>query len=135
MQRWRAVISATGRVKIHQNRIKDQCIWTLKVPVSTPWYWRKIMKLWSFMCTHTTYSIGDGSETFLWLDNWHPFDPLRDVNTDYTRLVSVLPWDVKVTDIIRDDQWSWPNPFDLEVSCLVENMPDYLSNVYRKDSV
>ncbi|GMH30433.1 hypothetical protein Nepgr_032276 [Nepenthes gracilis] len=120
---------------VHKTRIKDRCIWTLKVPDSAPWSWKKIMNLRPVMCAHTSKIIGDGMDTFVWQDHWHPHGPLSRVCSDRIPSSFGLSEGAKVSRLSRDEHWAWPNPYDREVSSIAANMPHHLPNAERKDSL
>ena len=46
--------------------------------------------------------IGDGRDTMLWRDHWLPQGPLCDLLPFRTLTSTGLPWDARVSDIIRD---------------------------------
>ena len=60
--------------------------------------------------------IGDGADTWLWLDNWLPMGPI--LQNFEARIIydSGLPRHARVSSIIRNGQWAWP----------VANSPDLL---------
>ena len=62
------------------------------------------------------YQIGDGADTWLWLDNWLPMGPIVSVFGNDIVYESGLPRNAKVLSIIQNGQWLWP----------VANSPDLL---------
>ena len=50
------------------------------------------------------HKIGNGEDTFLWFDNWHPKCPLF---RKYGTYVVGIPLDAKVSIIIRNSKWKW----------------------------
>lgn len=48
----------------------------MKVPVSSSWTIKKIFKLRTMVQPWIKCIVGNGSNTFLWWDNWHPVGPL-----------------------------------------------------------
>ncbi|XP_058211806.1 uncharacterized protein LOC131323991 [Rhododendron vialii] len=61
---------------IHTYIIKDQSLWRVKIPNEASWTIRKIFNLRDLAQPWIKYVIGDGSSTFLWIDNWHALGPL-----------------------------------------------------------
>lgn len=57
---------------IHEKYLKQDSIWTVKAPSDCSWSWRKLIKIRDMMEKHTKVIIGNGLNTWLWLDNWHP---------------------------------------------------------------
>lgn len=58
---------------------EDKSFWSLTVPSICFWNWRKLLKLHELIKPFIHVSVGDGSSTFLWYDNWHPHGSLFDV--------------------------------------------------------
>lgn len=50
---------------VKMNLIKGTCFWLLKVPSSTTWCWRKILKLRELVKNFFKFQIGEGSGIFL----------------------------------------------------------------------
>lgn len=61
---------------IHSNVIKNHCIWTIKLPADSSWTLRKIFGLRREGQKFILSRIGNGSNTYLWLDKWHTLGPL-----------------------------------------------------------
>lgn len=122
---------------IHSYLIKDQCMWTMPTPGSASWTTRKIFKLRPVVQNWITYLVGNGCQTFLWLDNWHPLGPL------FAKFGSRVLYNLghnmlaKVASIIGENQqWHWPrqrNPVTREI---VANTPaSFLPNMGQEDSI
>lgn len=56
--------------------IKGRNFWTLKMPGSCSWIWRKLLNLRPIVQPYIKHHIGNGHSTSLWYDNWHPLGPL-----------------------------------------------------------
>ncbi|KAL7230441.1 hypothetical protein ACSBR2_008843 [Camellia fascicularis] len=65
--------------------------------------------------------IGDGGETFLWLDNWHPIGPLYKIYGE--RVVRDLGSSLlaKVSSIIRNGYWRWSRLKNRSIHHIIEN--------------
>ncbi|XP_058203052.1 uncharacterized protein LOC131317521 [Rhododendron vialii] len=93
---------------IHTYIIKDQCLWTIPIPASASWTVRKLFNLRPLVHPWITNVVGNGKNTFLWLDNWHPLGPL------FARFGSRVVYNLgrhlhaKVDTIISDQSWQWP---------------------------
>ncbi|KAL7167374.1 hypothetical protein ACSBR2_037940 [Camellia fascicularis] len=58
--------------------LKGKSVWKVKAPSDPSWVWRKILALGPIIYSVIKHVIGDGLNTFMWYDNWHPFGSLRD---------------------------------------------------------
>lgn len=93
---------------LHTCIIKNHCLWTIPIPVSASWTIRKLFKLRPLVHPWITNVVGNGMNTFLWLDNWHPLGPL------YARFGSRVVYNLgrnlhaKVDTIISAQSWQWP---------------------------
>lgn len=93
---------------MHSYIIKSQCIWNMHLPTDSSWTLRKIFGLRDMDLRFIKSVVGNGKNTFLWLDNWHTFGPLflRFGN----RVVFTLGRSLgaKVDSIIANGRWKWP---------------------------
>lgn len=53
----------------HTYIIRDHCLWHIPIPASASWTIRKLLKLRSLVHPWITHVVGNGKNTFLWLDN------------------------------------------------------------------
>lgn len=93
---------------------------------SSPWNWKKIMKLSEFMKKRIEVVIKDGESTMLWNDNWHPLGIL--VKKFGSKVASDVGFDInyKVKKVIKGNSWYWPIDIShhlLEVKDLINFQP------------
>ena len=50
----------------------------MSIPSTCPWTWRKLFQLRAIAKPLIKYSIGNGADTFLRFDHWHPLWHLYD---------------------------------------------------------
>ncbi|XP_031248848.1 uncharacterized protein LOC116106632 [Pistacia vera] len=82
--------------------------WHIRVTSRASWAWRKILlsRVWCRGLIVTC--IRDGRDIMLWRDHWLPQGPLCDLLPFRTLTSTGLPWDARVSDIIRDGLWDFP---------------------------
>ncbi|XP_031255913.1 uncharacterized protein LOC116113894 [Pistacia vera] len=89
--------------------LRGWSFWHIRVTSGASWAWRKILlgRVWCrgliMIC------IGDGRDTTLWRDHWLLQGPLCDLLPFKTLTFTGLPWDARVSDIIRDGLWDFPS--------------------------
>lgn len=54
---------------VHTYVIKNQCLWSMPIPVTASWTIQKIFNLGALVQRRITYVVGKGDNIFLWLDN------------------------------------------------------------------
>ena len=84
-------------------------------PAVCSWYWRKLLKLRHLARNMIQNKIGNGCNTSLWYDNWHPKGPLLEKYGSRVIYDAALPKDAKVAMVIQDEDWSWPITNTLEL--------------------
>ena len=99
----------------HKFMIKNKCFWSLSIPSDCSWTWRKILKLRDIAQPFIKHSIGNGNNTFLWLDNWHPNGPLVAKYGSRVAYDAGLNINSKVSAVIRNGAWAWPFPCTWEL--------------------
>lgn len=106
------------------NRLKGKSLWEIKTINDNLWYWEKLIKLREDMRDRIQHRIGNGENTFLWMDNWHPVGSLLDKYDNRIIDDSSLRRNAKMEDIINGKDWKWSmeNLVDLiEVKELVKD--------------
>lgn len=88
--------------------------------------WRKILQLKELaQQMRMKMIIGNGEDTFMWLDNWHPLRPL--IKCTSARAWKAFPGGrhAKVSLIIINNKWKWPEgrKQNVEVRRIIETMP------------
>ncbi|KAJ0008203.1 hypothetical protein Pint_30736 [Pistacia integerrima] len=93
----------------HSVLLRGRSFWHIRVTSGASWAWRKILlsRVWCRGLIVTC--IGDGRDTMLWRDHWLPQGPLCDLLPFRTLTSTGLPWDARVSDIIRDGFWDFPS--------------------------
>ncbi|GKV46850.1 hypothetical protein SLEP1_g53811 [Rubroshorea leprosula] len=82
--------------------------WAVKIPSNASWGWRKLFKLRQRARGLIQHIPGDGTETHLWHDNWHPSGPL--VETYGTKIIqdAGIPSHAKLAVVVNGNYWKWP---------------------------
>lgn len=89
--------------------LRGNSFWAVKVLSDPSWVWRKLLSLRESLFPLIKCKIGNGSDTFLWHDNWHPLGSL------WARYGNRLLYDIalngqaKVASIVGNRGWCWPN--------------------------
>lgn len=83
------------------------------------------------------WKVGNGRNTFLRFDRWHPFGPLLQVYSPQIMKLFGSCEKAKVSIIIMKGQWCWPQSRKLKGEALnsVRATPDFLSNKEQEDQV
>lgn len=82
-------------------------IWSVPLKNDSRYAWRKLLKVRPVLKPHVIHVIGNGQQSFLWNDPWHPhgvvgFYSQRGIYDAALGLNSV------VAAVIKGDQWVWP---------------------------
>ena len=94
---------------MHSVLLRGRCFWFYNAPSNASWSWRKILLSRSWCRGLFSPKIGNGLQTFLWLDYWLP---------NGKRICDILPFrqlsktgltcDAKVSSIISEGRWTFP---------------------------
>jgi hypothetical protein len=60
------------------NWLNGRNFWTVPIPASCSWSWKKILKLRDIAKSFIRFKVGNGSKVFLWQDHWLPAGYLLD---------------------------------------------------------
>lgn len=107
-----------GKVGAYIYYFRDKCVWTMNIPPNVSWTMRKILKLRDKVQPWITYKVGNGNDTFLWLDNWHPSGPLYQKYGEQVVHNLGRSFFTKVSSIIQGHTRAWPrqrNPIIMEI--------------------
>jgi len=90
------------------NWLKGRSFWTVPIPTSCSWSWKKILKLRDIAKSFIRFKVGRGNKVFLWLDNWHPAGCLLDKYGYRIVHDSGFPLHAKLDVIMKNGAWFWP---------------------------
>lgn len=95
---------------IHQIYIKGSSIWDLQEPQDCSWSLRKILQIRDIFRDHIKVSIGDGTQTLLFHDNWlgdarlADREGIKDHFCTWGRYITVSSW--------WDGEWKIPSSLE-----------------------
>ncbi|XP_028090262.1 uncharacterized protein LOC114290524 [Camellia sinensis] len=115
--------------------LKGKSFWKVKSPSDPSWVWRKILSLRPVIYPLIHHKIGNGRDTFLWYDNWHPLGSLWDKYADRILYDSGLNSDAKVSQVIEGNSWKWPFPTSWELRDLISHPNNWNPNSLDMDKV
>lgn len=118
---------------IHKVLLKRKPFWLVQSSNYSSWCWRKMLQSRSWCRGFIRSTIGDGKNTNLWLDNWLPQGPLHDLFSSRTIASTRLPLDAKVSEIISNGAWNFPNG-DTELDDLWPTI-NFLPRIHCKDEL
>ena len=106
--------------------IREHSFWDLPIPSNCTWTWRKLLGMRDKIRPFLKVQIGDGADTWLWLDSWLPMGPILQNFDDRIIYDSGLPRHARVSSIIRNGQWAWPVANSLDLLILKQFIPPSL---------
>ena len=109
----------------HMFMLNGRNLWNMDIHGEVSWTWRKILKLRQIAQSFIKYKIGNGRDTWMWLDNWHPNGPL--VKHYGPRIVydsgrNITDW---VSNFIQNNRWNLPIARSRDLINIKNNMPLY----------
>ena len=115
---------------------RDHSFWDIPIPKSCSWTWRKILKLQPLIRPLIQHIIGDGADTWLWVDEWLPQGPIIQVFDERTVHASQLPRNARVASIINNGTWVWPHANSTYMLALMQSiLENMVPNISSKDQV
>ncbi|XP_058218012.1 uncharacterized protein LOC131329007 [Rhododendron vialii] len=93
---------------VHSYISKYQCIWNMHLPIDSSWTLRKIFGLRDMGLRFIKSVVGNGKNTFLWLDNWQTLGPLFLRFGNRVVFNTGRSLGAKVDSIIANGRWKWP---------------------------
>ncbi|GJW69599.1 hypothetical protein Tco_0126516 [Tanacetum coccineum] len=101
---------------VHAYKLKGRSFWDINDKGASSWSWKKILKIKGLIRDHIIHRIGDGMNTSLWFDNWHPICPLSNFISSSKIYYAGLSLKTNVADVVDNRRWIWPkslsNEFD-----------------------
>ncbi|CAH1447584.1 unnamed protein product [Lactuca virosa] len=89
--------------------LEDRSFWDVGYKDKMSWSWRNLLKIRPHLRDSFYVQIGSGEGTFMWFDNWHQLGPLSYVLSP--REIANAGYNIRdrVSDVIVNEEWSWPD--------------------------
>ncbi|GJQ89659.1 hypothetical protein Tco_0000798 [Tanacetum coccineum] len=117
---------------IHMYKLRGRSLWEIPLRGHMSWGWRKILQVRSLVRQFIWYRVGDGSMISTWFDNWCPISPLSLVIPNRDIYEAGLQLSFKVSDVILNGHWTWPNDwftkFPVLSTIAIPNLVSYASD-------
>nr|GEW18611.1 hypothetical protein [Tanacetum cinerariifolium] len=104
---------------IHLHKIKDRNFWELPCRGKMSWAWRKVLQLRPFIRKFVWHSIGDGTRTSIWYDQWCSLSLLADFISTRDMFRAGLSTTSKVPDVMGTNSLEWPRELQVKYPSLL----------------
>ncbi|GJT10477.1 hypothetical protein Tco_0857519 [Tanacetum coccineum] len=94
---------------IHSYKLNGRSFWDIPFRGKMSWGWRKILQVRQVIRPFIWSRLGNGKDVFAWFDNWCPISPLTVMVSNRDIYRAGFSLNDKVSDIIIDNTWGWPN--------------------------
>jgi hypothetical protein len=92
---------------VHDVLLKGRSFWTVRIPQSCSWGWRKLLKLRLEARNLLSHEVRDVSTIFLWHDRWHPNGELYQTYGHKIVYDAASNLHAKVSSVIHNKEWCW----------------------------
>ncbi|GKC30569.1 hypothetical protein Tco_1037863 [Tanacetum coccineum] len=120
--------------RLLDRRSNERNLWDLPILNDVCWGWKKILQCRDVIRNHIVTCIGDGTSTSVWFDNWLFLGPLCQFITNRDMFEAGLSLSCKVSDIVVNGEWRWPQNWDVKFPFLAQLPPPLIFHD-RKDKV
>nr|GEY62139.1 hypothetical protein [Tanacetum cinerariifolium] len=90
-------------------KLKYKNIWNIQMDNNDSWGWKTMLSVRDMIKDHVMYEIGKGNFVSVWYDRWNSNVPLGKFITQRYIYDAILTMDAKVSKMIKDNIWAWPN--------------------------
>lgn len=108
---------------IHTYVIESQNFLYMKSPADSSWTVRKLWKLRDLGRSLVKHVVGNGENTWVWLDNWHLMGPLYKTIGEEVVYHMGRSLNTKVSSIVVNNGWRWPRPRNEVTQQIMANTP------------
>jgi hypothetical protein len=104
--------------------LKGRSFWSVSIPQSCSWCWRKILKLRGIAKNFIKFEVRDGKMIHLWQDTWHPLGVL------YERFGSRVIYDAhsrldsRLDTVLSNGIWCWNPARSKELVDIQSRLPE-----------
>ncbi|KAK1441020.1 hypothetical protein QVD17_06856 [Tagetes erecta] len=93
---------------VHAYRLRGKSFWDYCIPSRCCWSFKKMASLRSDIRDHVWHKVGNGQNTFAWLDKWCEEGPLCKFIAPRVIRSAGFTRESKLVDIIHNGNWRWP---------------------------
>lgn len=112
-------------------KLKGNSFWDVRVEHGASWSWSNILKNREDVRRFCVSKIGDGTQTSVWFDMWHPMSPIGEIVTKREIHRAGLQLGTTVAEVIQNGRWNWPEEWRHKFSFLYDFEPPNLRTGQR----
>jgi hypothetical protein len=90
---------------VRENFLKRRSFWSVGIPQSCSWSWRKILKLRDVAKRFLKFEVGSGEDIHMWLGSWHPIGILLETYGQRVVYDAHSSMEVKLFSVIVNGDW------------------------------
>ncbi|GJZ15925.1 hypothetical protein Tco_0551602 [Tanacetum coccineum] len=121
LRKWNEVLLITQIWKIIENKeslwvkwvntvkLKNKSFWEIDGNSTDSWGWKNMLKIRDKIKPYVFYEVGNGNSISAWYDKWCDQGPLNRFITNRDIYDARLKNDAKLSDLICNGNWIWPD--------------------------
>ena len=117
---------------VRENYIGDGNFWEIWQKKSMNWTWKRFLELRKTVRHHIVSCVGDGRNTSLWHDWWHPIGILSTIISRRDWFRNGFSENSLVSDVLTNDTYRWPVDWVIKFPGL-KDAPMFCNNGNQKD--
>nr|GEV17300.1 hypothetical protein [Tanacetum cinerariifolium] len=86
-------------------KLKGKSIWDVEIENADSWGFKNLMEIKDTVKSKIIHVLGNGRNTSMWYDKWHPQGPLCAMISRRARYEAGLSKSINVSDMIEDGNW------------------------------
>jgi hypothetical protein len=90
---------------VKENMLKKKSFWSVGIPKTCSWSWRKILKLRDIAKRFLKFEVGNRENIHMWLDSWHPYSILLETFGQRVVYDAHSTVEAKLSIVILNGDW------------------------------
>jgi hypothetical protein len=117
---------------VRENFLKRRSFWSVGIPQSCSWSWRKILKLRDVAKRFLKFEVGSGENIHMWLDSWHPAGIFLETYGQRVVYDAHSSMEAKLSSVIVNGDWYWKPARSEALVEIQARLPELSSDLHDK---